>query len=473
MLFERPEAGRRAAVLNIELNQAANPDCDEFVELARSAEIDTVAVVRARREVPHPRTFIGSGKVQEVHSLLHACDADLLLVNHELSAGQQRNLEGELECRVITRTELILTIFASRARSHEGQLQVELAQLKHAQTRLVRGWTHLDRQKGGIGLRGAGEKQIELDQRMLSERIKVTEKKLVDVARRRSQSRRNRDRRGTPTIALVGYTNAGKSTLFNRLTHSDVYAEDQLFATLDPTMRKIEVPGLNDVVLVDTVGFVSLLPHALVEAFKATLEEVIYADLLLHVVDASDPLMEERVEQVRSVLEEIGAGEVPEFRVFNKIDLLAVSDSVADGVENKEIGADERASQDVTVDVDALERVETQDDVPAQGWLDCGPSAHKVSALTGAGIEDLIEGIGAALGVVAPHEVILQPADGKIRAWLYESGAVLNEIALADGRLQLTLQADEYLLAKLRETPRVLLRQSDSTPKISSAQEIL
>ena len=300
MLFERPEAGRRAVILQIELRQRANPEQAEFAELARSAEIDVVETVVARRDQPQPNTFVGSGKVDEVKAVLHAQRADLLLVNHELTAGQQRNLERALDCRVITRTELILTIFADRARSHEGQLQGELAQLKHAQTRLVRGWTHLDRQKGGIGLRGAGEKQIELDQRMLGDRIKATEGKLASVAKRRQQNRRGRSRRGAPTVALVGYTNAGKSTLFNRLTDAGVYAQDQLFATLDPTTRRIRVPGLKDVVLTDTVGFVSQLPHALIEAFKATLEEVALADLLLHVVDAADPLAQERLTQVRA-----------------------------------------------------------------------------------------------------------------------------------------------------------------------------
>jgi len=441
MLFERPEAGRHAIILHVELNGQPNPELNEFVELARSAELDVVDTVTARREQPNPRTYIGSGKVEAVAAVLRSRDADLLLINHELSAGQQRNLEQALQCRVITRTELILTIFADRARSHEGQLQVELAQLKHAQTRLVRGWTHLDRQKGGIGLRGAGEKQIELDQRMLSERIKATEKKLATVSKRRQQNRRGRSRRGTPTITLVGYTNAGKSTLFNRITDAHVYVQDQLFATLDPTMRRIDVPGVRDAVLADTVGFVSLLPHALVEAFKATLEEVVHADLLLHVVDAADPLWEERITQVRDVLEEIGARDVPELLVFNKMDLLGgsapptgVSGAVcADADENHPLGI------------------------------------FAVSAATGAGVAELIEGIGDALGVAAPHEVVLDSADGRTRAWLYRTGAVLNEQTMEDGSLHMTLKADDALLDQLQSSPHVLLRRIEAVPKISSA----
>ena len=433
MLFERPEAGYKAVVLQVELRAQANPDKDEFVELARSAEIDVVEVVTAPREAPNSKTFVGSGKVSEVKAALSMAHADLLLINHELSAGQQRNLESALDCRVITRTELILNIFASRARSHEGQLQVELAQLKHAQTRLVRGWTHLDRQKGGIGMRGAGEKQIELDQRMLSERIKAVDKKIASVSKRRNQSRRGRSRRGTPTVALVGYTNAGKSTLFNHMTNASVYAEDQLFATLDPTMRRLAVPGLNDVVLADTVGFVSLLPHALVEAFKATLEELVQADLLLHVVDAADELWQERVQQVRDVLKDIGADHVPEIMVLNKIDLCP------------------------------------EQDMPAVNVMDDGSlrGIYPVSAIKGTGIECLIEGIGTALGVVAPHQVVLDSADGRTRAWLYRSGAVIDEQTLEDGSLQLTLQADDALLRQLQSSPQVLLRGDYTPPKIS------
>ncbi len=416
MLFDRPEAGRRTLLLQIELRKEANPDAQELAELACSAELVVASVVTVKRDAPHPRWFVGSGKVEELAQTLALQNADIVLVNHDLSPAQQRNLEQALDCRLITRTELILTIFADRARSHEGQLQVELAQLKHAQTRLVRGWTHLDRQKGGIGMRGAGEKQIELDQRMLSERIKATQGKIAEVSKRRQQNRRGRNRRGTPTITLVGYTNAGKSTLFNSLTDAHVLAQDMLFATLDPTMRKVQVPGTGEVVLADTVGFVSLLPHTLVEAFKATLEEVIHSDLLLHVVDVSDPLWRERKEQVQQVLDEIGAGELRQLVVLNKADLLSP---------------------------------EAQRSLAGFGCL--------ISAQLHEGLDGLVKQMGDVLGVVAPHRVILPAADGRNRAWLYQSGAVLAEKLREDGSVQLTVQADQQLLGQIRQRSGLFL----------------
>lgn len=412
MFFERPEAGRRAVLLSVAFKGAPDQtlgSADECAELARSAGIDVTARIGANRAAPHPRWYVGEGKLEEIAGLLAAHDADLLVVNHELSPGQQRNLERRLDCRVMTRTELILHIFADRARTYEGKLQVELAQLTHAQTRLVRGWTHLDRQKGGIGLRGAGETQLELDQRMLAERIRAVRDKLVTVQRRRGQGRRRRQRGDVRTVSLVGYTNAGKSTLFNALTAAGVTAQDKLFATLDPTMRRLEVPGLGDVVLADTVGFISHLPHSLVEAFKATLEEVASADLLLHVVDASSPDADARIREVEAVLEEIGARGIPTLMVWNKID--AVSGDLP---------------------------------VPSGGAGDLA-----VSARTGAGLEALVQAIGLALGVCEPTRVRLLPEEGGTRAWLYGLGAVLDEEVHEDGSLSLTVRADARLLERL------------------------
>jgi GTP-binding protein HflX len=430
LFFERPDAGRKAVLLHVNIKSAAADDAldsmAECADLARTADIDVVDRVTASRVTPHPRWYVGEGKLDELDGRLTAAGADLLLVDHDLSAGQQRNLEKRLGCRVLTRTELILHIFADRARTYEGKLQVELAQLNHAQTRLVRGWTHLDRQKGGIGLRGAGETQLELDQRMLSERIKGLRKKLATVAKRRSQGRRRRQRGHVRTVSLVGYTNAGKSTLFNALTAADVMTENKLFATLDPTMRRLNVPGVGDVVLADTVGFISHLPHSLVEAFKATLEEVSNADLLLHVVDASAEDVDARIRQVNAVLDEIGARDVPTIMVLNKIDAL---------------GSNTRWCP-------------RQDD-----------HSVAVSAVTGDGLEALVQAVGGRLGVAAPTEVLLAPEEGKTRAWLYGIGAVLDERIREDGSLALTLQADEDLLARLgRRTPTAFVAPPGGRP---------
>ncbi len=434
MFFDRPEAGRKAVVLHVHFRDPdAQPGAaiddeaslDECIELARTAEVDVADTVTATRDHPHPRAFVGSGKLEELKTRMAMAEADLLIVNHELGAGQQRNLEQTLKCRVISRTELILTIFADRARTYEGQLQVELAQLKHAQTRLIRGWTHLDRQKGGIGLRGAGETQLELDQRMLSERIKSTERKLERVARRRELGRRRRERSKTPTVSLVGYTNAGKSTLFNLLTTAQVLSEDKLFATLDPTMRRLHIDGVGEVVLADTVGFISRLPHSLIEAFKATLEEVSGADLLLHVVDGASPGADARICEVNGVLREIGADAVPTLLVLNKMDLAEP------GVELLDV------------------------------------SGIRVSALTGEGLTELRQAIADALGVSAPTDVLIAPEDGRTRAWLYELGAVIDEQLAEDGRVAMRLRADPVLIERLERLPTVMLQPAGAVHKLS------
>lgn len=301
---------------------AAEAGAREFEELARSAGAEVLERVSARVDPPNPRYYIGTGKADEIKALVQSLDADLVLVDHALSPVQERNLEQHLGVRVVDRTGLILDIFAQRARSHEGKLEVELAQLKHLATRLVRGWTHLERQRGGIGMRGPGETQLETDRRLLAERVRQLQKRLEKVRTQRGQQRRARLDAGIPRVALVGYTNAGKSTLFNGLTRSEVYAADKLFATLDPTVRRIEDLACGPVVLADTVGFVRNLPHDLVAAFRATLAEARDADLLLHVTDAADPEREHHIEVVDSVLEEIGASDVPQLQVMNKTDLL-------------------------------------------------------------------------------------------------------------------------------------------------------
>lgn len=295
----------------------------EFTELARSAGAQVAEVITARLNAPNPRYLVGSGKIEELRAARELHGADLIIVNHHLSPAQERNIEQACQCRVVDRSGLILDIFAQRARSHEGKLQVELAQLKHMATRLVRGWTHLERQRGGgVGLRGPGETQLETDRRLLAERVKSLEKRLAQVEVRQTQAKRARTRSRTPLVALVGYTNAGKSTLFNALTESDVYVADQLFATLDPTVRRFTGLKSSPIVLADTVGFVRNLPHDLIAAFRSTLSEARDADLLLHVVDAHDPQREARIAQVDAVLTEIGADGIPQILVFNKADLL-------------------------------------------------------------------------------------------------------------------------------------------------------
>ena len=418
MLFDRPPAGSRAVLLNVRLDSSsadARLAAEELRQLVRSAEIEPVARIHARRDRPHPRWFVGSGKVEEVAAAMEADAADLLIVNHELTPAQQRNLEQRLDRRVITRTELILQIFATRAQTREGQLQVELAQLSHMQTRITRGWSHLDRQRGGVAMRGAGETQIELDARMLRDRIRRVRTRLEGVQKQRRRSRRRRARTGVPTVALVGYTNAGKSTLFNALTHAKTTVADQLFVTLDPLMRRTDIDGIGKVVLADTVGFIRDLPHSLVEAFKATLEQVAEADLLLHVVDAAAPDAEDLIREVDAVLEEIGATDVPAIKVLNKADLLDQHGSpmFPDGGESE------------------LARV-------------------VVSAQDETGLADLRQALGRALGVAArPVTVRIDARSGKLRARLYALGAVLAETVQEDGTLALQVRLDRAEAARL------------------------
>jgi GTPase len=322
-LFERPRSGERALLVRIGLGRPPSKDeLSEFEALAESAGAQVLGTITGTRRAPDPRLFVGSGKAEEIRNRVQQEQGDLVVFDHALSPSQERNLEAFLQCRVLDRTGLILDIFAQRARSFEGQLQVELAQLKHLATRLVRGWTHLERQKGGIGLRGPGETQLETDRRLLANRIKTLNARLDKVLTQRETTRRERRRNATPTVALVGYTNAGKSTLFNRLTHAAAYAADQLFATLDPTVRRLNLPDARYALLADTVGFVRELPHELVAAFRSTLQEARESALLLHVIDAADPNRKERIEQVNTVLAEVGAGDLPQIEVYNKVDLL-------------------------------------------------------------------------------------------------------------------------------------------------------
>ena len=323
-MFDRPDSGEKAILVHIDFEKGQDLDAiEEFRALAISAGASVVALVSGHRQAPDSKYFIGQGKVEELQGCIATLDADLVLFNHQLSPAQERNLEGTLKCRVLDRTTLILDIFAQRARTYEGKLQVELAQLRHLSTRLVRGWTHLERQKGGIGLRGPGETQLESDRRMIRGRLKYINQRLAKVKQGRAQSRSTRARSMLPVIALVGYTNAGKSTLFNAITGAQAEVADKLFATLDPLLRRVVMPGVGPCVFVDTVGFIQDLPHQLVEAFSATLEETVDADLLLHVVDAQDAQRQEKIAAVNDVLAQIEAHHVPQLYVYNKVDVLS------------------------------------------------------------------------------------------------------------------------------------------------------
>lgn len=326
----------KAILVSLDFNEGIHTDrIEELQQLARSDRIDVVAVIEGKRSRPDPKMYVGRGKADEIVQVLARTEGDLVIFNHDLSPAQQRNLMLFLNVPIIDRTSLILDIFAQRAKSHEGKLQVELAQLEHLATRLVRGWTHLERQKGGIGLRGPGETQLETDRRLLRKRVKLLKEKLASLQCQRKVQRRSRKRSQVLSVSIVGYTNAGKSTLFNRLTRADAYAANQLFATLDTTTRKLFVPDCGSVVLSDTVGFIRELPHTLVAAFRATLEETIEADLLLHVVDAHSPCRDEQIDEVNKILKEIGADNIPQILVLNKIDLGELSESGVGVVRNE------------------------------------------------------------------------------------------------------------------------------------------
>lgn len=398
-MFERPQGGERAILVHLNFhNDAHNESPEEFKELAISAGVEPLIMVTGSRAAPHPRYYVGTGKADEIKQRVEELKADIVLFDHELSPIQERNLEKLFQCQVLDRTGLILDIFAQRARSHEGKLQVELAQLRHLSTRLVRGWTHLERQKGGIGLRGPGETQLETDRRLIANRIRQLKLRLEKVQKQREQGRRARKRAEIPTVSIVGYTNAGKSTLFNKLTAADVYAADQLFATLDPTLRRLELPAGFPVILADTVGFIRHLPHDLVAAFRSTLQETRDADLLLHVVDASAEERDGNMIQVDEVLREIDASDRPQLLVFNKIDLLE--------------------AQQPRIDRDDTGK-------PIRVWL---------SALQGEGLQLLLQAIEERLNAdITQQHFVLPVAASKLHAKLYEVGTIVHDESLPEG----------------------------------------
>jgi len=418
-LFERPQSGERAILVHTSADGAPDEsEREEFAELARSAGALIVDEIVCARRRPDARYFIGKGKLEDVAASAERNSADLIISSAALSPSQERNLERQLKCRVLDRAGLILDIFAQRARSFEGKLQVELAQLGHLSTRLVRGWTHLERQKGGIGLRGPGETQLETDRRLIGARIRQLKSRLEHVDARRTMNRQNRVLAEVPTVALVGYTNAGKSTLFNSLTDASVYVRDQLFATLDPTVRRLELPNGREVVLADTVGFVRDLPHELIAAFRSTLQEAREADLILHLIDASDPNRWQRIRQVNSVLKQLDADQVPQIRVYNKIDKLDRKPKVANN----------------------------RDGEGRAVWL---------SASSGEGIPMLLDAIGHRLRrETLRGKVHLDPTQGRQRAKLFEIGAVLKEEACEDGGWTLELEMAE------RDLNRFLKREN-------------
>jgi len=412
-LIDRPEGGEKAVLVHINFPAGVmQEDLTEFKDLAVSAGALPVEIITGTRKLPESKYFIGTGKATEINEVVRAHKAELVIFNHTLTPAQERNLEHLFNCRVIDRTGLILDIFAQRARSFEGKLQVELALLKHMSTRLVRGWTHLERQRGGIGLRGPGETQLETDRRLIKKRIQLITDRLKKVKQQRDQGRKSRRKAIIPTVALVGYTNAGKSTLFNKMTGAGVYVANRLFATLDPTLRRLELPDIGSVILADTVGFIRHLPHDLVEAFHATLEEVTQADLLLHVVDASDENRQSNITQVNHVLEGINAETVPQLMVFNKSDLCT---------ESEIVGSKE-------------------------------PSRIFVSAVTGQGISQLQQEIVKILSKdILRQSLILTPDQSKLRANLYQLNAVQTEKIDDEGNYHLKIKLPRMQWQKLQK----------------------
>lgn len=405
-LFDRYQAGEQAVLVHLDFpDESTREDLTEFKMLVSSAGVNELTVVSGKRNTPHPKFFVGSGKADEIAEAVRLFNADVVLFNHSLTPSQEKNIEALCQCRVVDRTTLILDIFAQRARTHEGKLQVELAQLRHMSSRLIRGWTHLERQKGGVGLRGPGETQLETDRRLLRERMMNIRKRLEKVERQRHQGRRARTRAELPTLSLVGYTNAGKSTLFNLLTQSDVYAADQLFATLDPTLRRIELEGVGGVILADTVGFIRHLPHDLVAAFKATLTETREAELLLHVVDISDDRRTENIEQVEYVLSEIEADDVPQLVICNKIDNL---DDVEPRIDRDDQG------------------------LPIRVWL---------SAQGNLGIDLFFTALAERLGnQVFQSTLVIPPMAGKLKGVLYQLNSIQDESYDEDGYCHLKIK---------------------------------
>jgi GTP-binding protein HflX len=428
-MIERPRATERAVLVRVGLGSAVKPeDLEEFEQLARSAGALPVATITGRRERPDSRYFVGSGKAEEIAGAGRDHQAELILVDHPLSPSQQRNLEHLSGLRVLDRNALILDIFAQRARSFEGKLEVELAQLRHMASRLVRGWTHLERQKGGIGLRGPGETQLETDRRLLAARVRSLTRRLQRLKQQRDTGRSARAAIPIPAVALVGYTNAGKSTLFRALTGSEVYIADKLFATLDPTVRRLRLPGGAAVVLADTVGFIRELPHELIAAFQSTLQEARSAHLLLHVVDASDARRDEHIEQVDKVLREIGAGEIPQLRVYNKIDRIGV---------------------DAQLERDPQQRA----------------TAVWIGAAAGSGLELLREAIAERLELQVQRLWLHLPPDaGALRARLYAGGVVRAERSLEDGAQELLVDLPAAQLLTWAALPGVRLLEAQPLP---------